>query len=576
MFLHASRWRIAVLSISSALEGFSEAAFLVVLVRLALALSSGKHTVALSLGPLSSHGHMSVASAFSIGLALALLGFALQVVNAYFPARMSSDALASLRKGIFALYLHSTWDLQSREKEGQLQELMTGQITRAAQAVLIVASGLSAGCNFLALMISALVVSPAAAGGIVLAVIVLFFALRPLAKRARALGRQRSAASVDYSVALSEVVRMTEEIRVLGAQDQVQQRVALNVERVADPYFKSQFLSNLIAGIYQGVATLLVLGGLGIVYLLGGGNLASLGAVVLILTRALSYSQTLQTVYHRLNDLAGDMDRVVGARDRYARAPLESGDVPLERVDSVAFRDVSFAYRKGVYVLRDVSFDIQHGETIGIVGPSGAGKSTLVQLLLRLRDPTDGSFVVSGHTAADISLAEWTQRVGYVPQDPRLLTATVAENIRFYRKHLSDADVVDAAKQAHVHDEIMALPDGYETTIGQRADAVSGGQRQRLCIARALAGRPDLLILDEPTSALDVRSESLVQESLKALHGELTLLIVAHRLSTLNICDRIMVIVNGVVEAFESPRTVLQTNAFYRQAVELSHLKVTD
>jgi ATP-binding cassette subfamily B protein len=179
-------------------------------------------------------------------------------------------------------------------------------------------------------------------------------------------------------------------------------------------------------------------------------------------------------------------------------------------------------------------------------------------------------------TAADVSLAEWTQRVGYVPQDPRLLSATVAENIRFYRRYLSDADVVAAAKQAHVHDEIMALPDGYDTTIGQRADAVSGGQRQRLCIARALAGRPDFLILDEPTSALDVRSESLVQESLKTLHGEFTLLIVAHRLSTLNICDRIMVIVNGVVEAFESPNAVLQTNAFYRQAVELSHLKVTD
>ena len=331
----------------------------------------------------------------------------------------------------------------------------------------------------------------------------------------------------------------------------------------------------MISGVYQSVAMLLVISGLGIVYALGAGDLASLGAVVLILLRGLSYSQSLQTLYHRLNDLAGDMERTLRSRERYALSPLQSGNAALELLTSLTFRNVSFAYREGVDVLQDVSFDIRHGETVGIVGPSGAGKSTLVQLLLRLREPTTGSFLMSERAARDIALVEWARRVAYVPQDSRLLSATVAENIRFYRKHVSDADVV-AAKQAHVHDEIMALPNGYETTIGQRADAVSGGQRQRLCIARALAGRPDFLILDEPTSALDVRSESLVQESLKALHGDLTLVIVAHRLSTLNICDRIMVIVNGVLEAFDSPRSLLETNGFYRQAVELSHLKVTD
>ena len=156
----------------------------------------------------------------------------MQLVNAYLPARMSADAQDTLRKELFSLYLHSTWDLQSRDKEGQLQDLMTNQIARAALAVLSVASGLSYGFNFLALMISAILVSPNAAGLISIAVIVLFFALRPLTSHARSLGRQRTSATTDYSVALSEVVRMTEDIRVLGVQDQIEERMGRQVERV--------------------------------------------------------------------------------------------------------------------------------------------------------------------------------------------------------------------------------------------------------------------------------------------------------------------------------------------------------
>ena len=152
-----------------------------------------------------------------------------------------------------------------------------------------------------------------------------------------------------------------------------------------------------------------------------------------------------------------------------------------------------------------------------------------------------------------------------MPQEPRLLHASVAENIRFERE-LDAATVEHAARLAHIHDEILGWPKGYETVVGPRADAVSGGQQQRLCLARALAAKPEVLVLDEPTSALDPNSEALIQESLSGLKHELTLFIIAHRMSTLDICDRVMVIIDGKLVAFDTIELLREHNSYYRSA----------
>jgi ABC-type multidrug transport system fused ATPase/permease subunit len=152
-----------------------------------------------------------------------------------------------------------------------------------------------------------------------------------------------------------------------------------------------------------------------------------------------------------------------------------------------------------------------------------------------------------------------------VPQEPRLLHATVTENIRFDRD-LDQAAIERAARLAHIHDEIMSWEKGYETVVGPRADAVSGGQQQRLCLARALAATPEVLVLDEPTSALDPKSEARIQESLTDLKEGLTLFIIAHRMSTLDICDRVMVVIGGQLVAFDTIEALRENNAYYRSA----------
>jgi ABC-type multidrug transport system fused ATPase/permease subunit len=207
---------------------------------------------------------------------------------------------------------------------------------------------------------------------------------------------------------------------------------------------------------------------------------------------------------------------------------------------------------------------------IGIVGPTGAGKSTLVQLLLRLRAPTRGAFLAGDVPAADVDDEAWHRKVAYLPQEPHLVRASPRDNVRFFREWIDEAAVTRAMRLAHIADEVDAWADGPRAIIGERADGISGGQRQRLCLARALAGEPELLVLDEPTSALDPHSERLIAESLVALRGRLTMVIVAHRLSTLEVCDRIMVIQDGRLDAFSGADELLATNDFYRRAFSLS------
>jgi ATP-binding cassette subfamily B protein len=188
-----------------------------------------------------------------------------------------------------------------------------------------------------------------------------------------------------------------------------------------------------------------------------------------------------------------------------------------------------------------------------------------VQIVLQLRNPVDGRYLVNGLPVAEYSREDWNNRVAYVPQEPRLLHASVAENIRFFRD-LDDEAIERAGRLARIHEDIMGFSDGYDTLVGPRADAVSGGQQQRICLARALAAHPAVLVLDEPTSALDPHSETLIQESLTALKSELTLFIIAHRMSTLDMCDRVMVIVDGRLVAFDTRDLLREHNPYYRSA----------
>ena len=250
----------------------------------------------------------------------------------------------------------------------------------------------------------------------------------------------------------------------------------------------------------------------------------------------------------------------------------DEGDIELGGLEKgITYENLSFGYSDGEVVLADVDFDIKMGEMVAIVGPSGAGKSTLADLLPRFYRPTSGRITIDGIDISDVRLSSLRSLMGIVTQETILFNDTVFNNIAYGLEDCAEENVVRAAKAANAHEFITAMPEGYDTVIGDRGIQLSGGQRQRLAIARALLKNPQILILDEATSSLDVESEALVQEAIDRLVKGRTTLVIAHRLSTIRNADKIIVVENGRIGQIGTHEELIREEGTYRK---LYHMQI--
>lgn len=248
--------------------------------------------------------------------------------------------------------------------------------------------------------------------------------------------------------------------------------------------------------------------------------------------------------------------------------PEEIKDVPDAKPINVSggeicFENVSFSYQENRSILKDISFTIPAGKTLAVVGSSGAGKSTISRILFRFYDVIKGKILIDGQDIKIVTQQSLRRSIGIVPQDTVLFNDTIGYNILYGRMDATKAEIVEAAKQAKIHDFIESLPEGYDTTVGERGLKLSGGEKQRVAIARTLLKRPKIFLFDEATSALDTRTEKEIQENLREISKNKTTLIIAHRLSTIIDADEIIVLEKGKIVEKGNHQTLLKENGIY-------------
>ncbi len=562
---HNLRWyarphRVRIVSLAglSFVGGGMEAAFLLIATRAGLAVAGGEETILL-------WPSRTVSIWTGIATAGLLVSFRLipALGNVAISTRLAELVTVTERDRLANAYFEASWPIRETEPAGRLQHLLIAFTERIKNLASSLSQGVTAAVSLTALLVFSLLVDPLATLLVLGSLSVLVFALSPIRRAVSRSASTATAVQVQFAEDVAELGGIGLELHTFGVADAVRHRLSAQARKEARARRRVDGLVQAVTPLYISFAYALVLAALIAAIQIGEGELQSFGAVLLIMLRSLTYGQQIQTTMAYVKNELPVLTQIESSIGRYSSEREPVGNRPVSTMTPVVFHDVGFEYTEGVPVLTGVTFEIEQGEVVGVIGPSGSGKTTLIQLLLGVREPTVGTVTVGGHDLRTVRRADLARLVGFVPQTPTILSSSVRDNVTFFRDQIPDELVLAALRRAHILSEVSEMTEGLDTFVGERGSSISGGQQQRLSIARAVLENPQLLLLDEPTSALDSESEAVVRTSLREVASISTVVIVAHHLSTLDICDRIMIVRDNRIEAFDTPQRLREDNDYF-------------
>lgn len=486
------------------------------------------------------------------------------IICNYLNFKITADYEKSARSHLLKITFASKWSHLLQQKIGHLENHLFTDIKQSSALLQAISGSLITITSLVVYLFIAFKISFVITGITIISGMFLFFILRSFVKKTREASIRTVSLNKDIAHFINQNIMGMKTIKALNVEDSLALRGNKFFNKLRNLKIRSLLLNHLGVAFIQPVSIIFIAFTFAFTYNNSNYNFAAILVIMYLIQRIFLYVNQLQTLYQKVAEFIPYLESVVNYEDE----TIQQGETRIAKkpfifTKEMTFENVSFSYNENTMILSNLSFFVKKGEMVGFIGPSGTGKTTVVDLILRLFEPNFGKICIDGVSMEEISLSEWRKNIGYVSQDIFLLNDTIENNIRFYQSEITLEEIIQSLKDAALWDFVDSLPDGLQTVIGERGVLLSAGQRQRIVIARILARHPKFLILDEATSALDNESEFHIQQVIQKLKGKVTIIVIAHRLSTVMDCDRLIVLEKGKVLEQGVPKELLKDSSSY-------------
>jgi ABC-type multidrug transport system fused ATPase/permease subunit len=495
---------------------------------------------------------------------LFILKAAVSIFSSYVNIRITSGYEQRTRSRLFAATLKASWPYLLKQKIGHLEKILMINVQNSCGLLSQISSGIMILTGLITYSFVAVNISFPITVVTFICGVLLFFIFKSLIRKVRLISYEWEKINRDIAHHVNENILGIKTVKAMNVSGKVADIGSQYFNRIRQINIRSYLIGIFSSSLIEPISVFFIAAMFIFSYKYLSFSLAALITVVYLVKQIFLYITQIQQQVVSMNSNIPYLKSILEYEKQiFDCAEKENGSKDFLFNDKIEFKNVSFAYDGKKEILNGVNFEIKKGDMVGLIGPSGSGKTTIVDLMLRLFDPTDGKILLDGVNINEIKLKDWRQNIGYVSQDIFLMNDTVLNNIKFYDESITDKQAREAAKMADMDDFIQSCPDKYSTIVGERGVMLSGGQRQRIIIARILVRKPQLLILDEATSALDNESEIKIQQVVNKLKNKITVLVVAHRLSTVINSDKLIVLANGRITEEGKPGELLKDKKSY-------------